>query len=308
MVENRKLLIALVPVVLIGLVARFGLVRVRSMEGVYYERLPNETANYKAVTVYVCPKCRQAVMDAFLEFRAGRSSVGRPEDCQLFYREPTESGFCKYHPDTRLEATVDVPIGPETKFGLPEDTKFITHYYVAKDSPPEAALRPIDVTVVISAKDRRSIHRAESCLQAQRWTPLRAPRFEMLRGKGLPGGTFAVRSLLMFRDVPTESGQQFRWELPVYYWYAALPDRRTSSEYKRLILTFYDRLIRGLNFRWSYVLVSRPVPMGQSSSATAKEIERFIMEFVEEIEKDRAAGGVSAETGGGRGGSASGAP
>lgn len=306
MVKDRKLLIALAPVVLIGLVARFGLVQVETTEGIYYETLPSETPSYKALTVYVCPKCRAEIFETYREFRSGESAVAQPEGLQLFYVEPTEDGFCKHHPDTKLEATEEIPTGPQVALSLPEDTEYITRFYFPKDPQEGGGQRPINVTVVISAKDRRSIHRAESCLAAQGWVPLRPPRFQMLLGKELPDGKFSVRSLLMFRDTKDEAGRKTRWEEPVFYWYAALPDRRTASEYKRLALTFYDRLIRGLNFRWSYVLVSKVVPPAESSSAAAKELEQFIIELVSQIESGTSAGTATAGTGEGSAGEAAG--
>jgi hypothetical protein len=83
-----------------------------------------------------------------------------------------------------------------------------------------------------------------------------------------------------------EQGKATTHRLVVFYWYAALPDRLTPSEYKRLATMFYDSIVKGINYRWSYVLISRYVdPTRGSAASTSREMEKFVTEFTEHAQK-----------------------
>jgi hypothetical protein len=282
MVENRRLLIALIAVIILGVVARFGLTSVHTSEEIYYAAVPDELPDFAAQHVYVCPECLEEHNKAYVDLIEHQDAAERLGKYPLYRLEPGPDGRCPIHSDTSLKKTTDIPTDPRVEFGLPEDTEFVTRMYLPKQ-PERSAFppTPIEVTIVISSTDKRSIHRAESCLTSQAWHHKRQAYHIAVPIGGDPNNTITVRSLLMWRDFQNEAGQTQRRNLAVLYWYAALPDRVTSSEYRRLALMFYDRLVRGINFRWSYVLVSKSFPPGVSEDAITEELEHFVAQFVE---------------------------
>ena len=286
MAQNRRLLIALAIIVLVGIIIRFGFEEVRPAKGTYYAALPDETPNFRAVEVYVCPKCFEAIYETQRTHRYDDEARHVLENFQLYYKEPGHNGCCPNHPDQKLTQTVEIPIHPQVRFTLPTDTEYIHREYIEKTPSAAGASIPIDLTIVISSKNRRSIHRAESCLKAQGWT-VHSQRFIKVKSDAAPNGELGVRSLLMETVVKDpETNRLITQRLVVFYWYAALPNRLTPSEYKRLATMFYDSIVKGINYRWSYVLISKYVnPNGGSAALTARELEAFVTEFSEHATK-----------------------
>jgi len=281
MAENRRLLIALAVVLLVGVVVRFGLPRVRPTEGVYYADLPDETPSFRAIEVYVCPKCLEALFQAMKKRAHDEAAQYALSNFGLYYREPGENGCCIHHPDQPLTKTTEIPVHPNVVLGLAEDTEYINRIYIEKDAPDDRRLMPIQVTVVISAKDRRSIHRAESCLKGQGWAE-HSQGFLTVKSESVPSGELTVRHIVMERVAKDERNRPFTDRIVVLYWYAALPERVTASEYKRHAMAFYDCIIKGVNYRWSYVLVQRRVnPNGGNPVAVSQKLEKLVTEITE---------------------------
>jgi len=287
MAQNRRLLIAIAIVAALGLAARFGLTSVRLDMEVYYASAPDELPSFVAIEAYVCPDCVQAIRQAYAQRHTVDPSTALPAGTALAYDRPTENGFCQFHPETKLVPTRDLPLPPSTVENLPPETEFINRMYAEKGVPPES-VSPIDMIVVISQRDRRSIHRPESCLYSQGFSQNLAPVQVALACPGVPGGKLTVRELRMERPVPTQDGRQVMRGLVVETWYAAPPDRLTPTETSYLAQMFYDRLIRGVNYRWSSVLISRQVYHGQDPDAVSEQVRRFVQEFSEWAEEQRA--------------------
>ncbi len=289
MVENRRLLIALAVVLLVGIVARFALTGFAVYPDPYYVGVPDETPTFRTAKVYVCPQCEETIHEAVANRKLGEEAGETLAKLRLYYGKPGEDGCCPNHPGQEMTATTEIPVHPQVKFGLPPDTEFISRIYLPKDAPPGDLSNRVDLTIVISSKDRRSIHRAEYCLKAQGWMmhdqhPLN------IKCPAVPGGVLDVRSIIMHKPVEDQRGQPYTLQLVVFYWYAALPDRITSNMYKRLTTMFYDRLIRGTSYRWSYVLVSKLVPPnGGDPGQVARELEQFVVEFSGLVTKGRVA-------------------
>lgn len=279
MVENRRLLIALAAVFLLGVVARFALTNVHTSEGVFYAGIPDELPDFVAREVYICPECLKKHEQAYLDLFTHKEAEESLDKYQPYYASPGPDGRCPNHPDVTMVTTANMPVSARVKFSLPPDTEYVNREYLLRDPRRSAYPSPIEFTLVISSTDRRSIHRAESCLRSQRWSPSREAYHTTIPIGNDPDKAMTVRSLLMWTDVQTDTGQTVRLNLAVMYWYAALPDRVTSSEYRRLALMFYDRLIRGLNYRWCYVLVSKRFVPGVSEDAITKELEQFVSQF-----------------------------
>jgi EpsI family protein len=145
---------------------------------------------------------------------------------------------------------------------LPADTGYARRNYVSIGDTG----RQVFVSVVLSGRDRTSIHRPELCLVGQGWTIAGRLRHEFLAGgEVLPvtllrvehavvdprtGGAGAVRSLLAYWFVggdalePTHAGMQLR--------------------------DAYDRLRYLRADRWAYVVVQTGVLHGDEAEALAR--------------------------------------
>ena len=267
---------------LIGIVARFLLSEPVFDAGAYYVNVPDETPGYRAVEIYACPVCEEEIYAAYPDRRDSEEARQVLSTLRLLYEKPSENGLCPNHPDQQLTQTTEFPVQPQVKFALPEDTEYISRYYLQKDPNQQQGRRATEMTIVISSRDRRSIHRAESCLTSQGWHP-RTQKTRYLQCASAPDGALSVRALLMNKPGTTPEGQSYTRQLVVLYWYAALPARLTSSEYRRLALTLYDRLVRGKNYRWSYVLVTREFYPGESPLQVTRQLEQFAKEFTDGI-------------------------
>jgi len=114
------------------------------------------------------------------------------------------------------------------------------------------------VSIVLSGRDMStSIHRPERCLQAQGWNLQESDHFAM----SVPRGKFPVTQLRSTRLVRAGDAAVQR-ELQTLYWFVG--ERAvTSSHWSRWGIDNRDRLLRGVNQRWAYILVSAAVPQPQ---------------------------------------------
>ena len=151
---------------------------------------------------------------------------------------------------------------------LPRDTSLHKAVYVATN-------RPSFVTsIVISSRERSSIHRPEVCLVGQGSELVHAFVHESPRAEGPP---LRVTVLELVRRVPRADGEAT--EVPTYfaYWFAGPRRRETPSHYTRMAWMAYDRVVRGEASRWAYIAV------GGSRSAQDRaylgELDRFLREL-----------------------------
>ena len=166
---------------------------------------------------------------------------------------------------------------------LPMDTEFERSVFTAIDGQSE-----INCQIVLSGGEKRSIHRPEVCLPGQGWTVKTAePTSLELRN----GGTLEVMQLTIERPVEMRDGSRRMLDSLFYYWFVG-SDTTTAHHYERILLTSKDRVLRNLNHRWAYVVVSSPVPGSINPEArghaqTRKMIEDFISQVVPYIHHDK---------------------
>jgi EpsI family protein len=137
----------------------------------------------------------------------------------------------------------------------------------------------IMVSLVLSGRDMStSIHRPERCLQAQGWTLQDSDHFAM----SLPQrGTFPVAQLRSTRLVKT-GDSAINHELQTFYWFVGEKEI-SAGHWSRWALDNRDRLLRGVNQRWAFILVSGGVPIPQDpkqNEAARKWSQGTIREFI----------------------------
>jgi exosortase len=131
---------------------------------------------------------------------------------------------------------------------LPPDTGFSRKLYLNLQVPGQRVL----LSVVLSGRDRTSIHRPELCLVGQGWTIDSSSRHRF----GYPGGPdrgFDATVLAVHRNVTTSQGACSVPEL-VVYWFVG-DDRVVATQGGRMLYDAWTRLFRGRSPRWAYVFL-----------------------------------------------------
>jgi EpsI family protein len=247
-------------------------------------------------TIVICPQCLKELSEkiASVESSEGRSNtleemqrkmerlepIGELQ-ARLFYPSVlVKDYYCGFHPDRKMSATVKIPVHPQVRNNLPEDTRYITRKYLSADS------QFIDMTIVTSGKDKRSIHRPERCLTAQGYfIDDRRPITIKIPGSKIE--KINVMKLRMIRTRTDPDTEELKTDkLIVFYWYASV-ERLTESNTRRLLHTAWDRMILGKNYHWSYVLLHSPVAGDQpdDEERTVKGLYTFMQQFFPKVER-----------------------
>jgi len=156
---------------------------------------------------------------------------------------------------------------PAEKHWFPADTKVVRREYRS------AGGQAFFVSIVVSGKERRSIHRPEVCLSSQ-------------------GNSFPARHTI---DVPVEGRDPVRIRLldlsrkrtgePAgcfAYWFVT-EGRETHSHLDRLFWMAWDSLLHNTRRRWAYISVS--TGRAPDGDAHVARVRRFIAELYPHIEQ-----------------------
>lgn len=142
---------------------------------------------------------------------------------------------------------------------LPPDTGFSRRNYAF------VANRQHDVflSIVLSGRDRSSIHRPELCLVGQGWTIGQAAA-HTFRFPGRADAAFEATVLPVRREVQTARGREVVPQV-VAYWFVG-GDRVVSSHVQRVLLDAWNRVTRGRADRWAYVLMQTDARDGEAAA------------------------------------------
>jgi EpsI family protein len=174
---------------------------------------------------------------------------------------------------------VDQPITERERQVLAGDTEFARKVY--QDGMGDAVF----ASIVLSGHDLdNSIHRPERCLPAQGWTIADSRTVTVT----LPtGGKLQVTRLHNVRQVPTRDGKTVSIYNLSYYWFAGY-HHLTPSHLERTVLDIQDRVLKGYNQRWAYIMIAADMsegfgPEGRSESQTDAMLQDFIGGLFPEI-------------------------
>ena len=154
----------------------------------------------------------------------------------------------------------EVPVSAAEHSVLPPDTGYSRKNYVWLSDPA----RQVFVSIVLSGRDRTSIHRPELCLLGQGWTI--EGRFE--HGFAYPGAgrrTVPATVLRVQREVLGPRGQRVVVPSLVAYWFVG-HDRVVAGHWARMWWSGIDRLRRWRSSRWAYVLVQTTAFDGEAAA------------------------------------------
>lgn len=157
------------------------------------------------------------------------------------------------------------PVSEIERQVLPEDTGFSRKSYRNVLDGSYVA-----TSIVLSGKDRSSIHRPELCLTGAGWRIVDSFKhtFEV---EGAPDG-ITTTVLRLETEVPDGLGGVVPVESLFAYWFVSGTGMASSHTERRLKLMF-DRLIRFRSHRWAYVFVQTQVYDDQLDKALARASE-----------------------------------
>jgi len=149
---------------------------------------------------------------------------------------------------------------------LPKDTEFVKSAYTN-----EAGQR-VFTSIVLSGRERNSIHRPQRCLKGQGNAIVNEYALEVpLEGRK----PMKVAVIECERLYNTEEGQQTHYSYYAY-WFVG-QDRETPSHYARMFWLGWDRVVRSVAHRWAYIAVSG------KREADGREYEEEIADFAREL-------------------------
>jgi hypothetical protein len=131
---------------------------------------------------------------------------------------------------------------------LPPDTGFSRKRYVNLDHPGQDVV----LSIVLSGRDRTSIHRPELCLVGQGWTIDRTSRHRFSY-PGVPSGAFEATVLNVHKEV-TIGGVRRSVPNVFAYWFVG-DDRVVATQVRRVLFDAWIRISRGRAPRWAYIFL-----------------------------------------------------
>lgn len=148
---------------------------------------------------------------------------------------------------------------------LPPDTGYSRKLYVPLHDPQKTVL----LSIVLSGRDRTSIHRPEVCLVGQGWTiaGFATRTFRYPPGAGPAGrepGTFPAAVLQVKREVPAPRGPVVVPQL-VAYWFVGADDI-VATHWQRLARDAWNRVVHARADRWAYVLMQTDASDGEAAA------------------------------------------
>ncbi len=270
MVPNKKLLIV-AGIVSLSLAPRFLFVGVQTVfEERPVERLPERVGDWEAVEVLVCPECLKELKEEVWQ----RKPRPNPKAHLMYLPNEVDGANCPVH-HVPLTRTKDVPVDFLTQKVLGRGTEFLKKWY-QKGGGGETPPREVMATIVTSGADKRSIHRPETCLLAQGWQIISRERWPIPpspSGKRNPAATRLVARQVRL----TPEGKMMERKQVLLYWFMG-HNRLTGSNLRRMMYASWDRMFRGLNYRWAYALLISPVD-GAVRDGT-EELAKFVSEVL----------------------------
>lgn len=150
---------------------------------------------------------------------------------------------------------------------LPADTGYSRRTYVALDD----ARRTVFFSVVLSGRDRSSIHRPEVCLVGQGWT------LQHRQGETWPdgrGGELPVTVLRVMREERDAAGQRREVTALLAYWFVG-GDRAVAGTVERMAVDGWNRL-RQRPDRWAYLVGQTVVGLDEGEDAPRARLQEVV--------------------------------
>ena len=152
-----------------------------------------------------------------------------------------------------------VAVTPTEREILPPDTGFSREIYFSHRDPSQQVF----LSIVLSGRDRTSIHRPELCLVGQGWT---------ITGRGehrfdYPSrseASFSATLLRVQREAPALRGPTIVPQLTAYWFVCS--DAVVATHWQRLVHDAWNRFTHARTDRWAYVLMQTDAADGETAA------------------------------------------
>ena len=121
------------------------------------------------------------------------------------------------------------------------------------------------LSIVLSGRDRTSIHRPEICLVGQGWTIRGSARHEFRWPPPDAGRVLPVTLLRIEREVPGPGGRPEKVPALFAYWFVGA-DKVVATHAGRMLHASWDRLRHLQAHRWAYVTVQTHALDGEAAA------------------------------------------
>lgn len=151
---------------------------------------------------------------------------------------------------------------------LPADTGYSRKTYVAVADPR----RQVFLSIVLSGRDRTSIHRPELCLVGQGWTIADSERrtLAITDGEGnFAGGRIPFTLLRVKREFPAPRGRESVPQLVAYFFIGA--DGVVGGHADMVRRDAWNRVRHGRADRWAYLLMQADARDGEAAALARME-------------------------------------
>ena len=153
-----------------------------------------------------------------------------------------------------------VPVSAVERAILPPDTGYSRKNYISVQDRAQQVF----VSIVLSGRDRTSIHRPELCLVGQGWTI--QDRFRHHFAYPGVGPTLIPATVLRVqREVVSARGGRVTVPSLVAYWFVGR-DRVVATHWERMLWSALDQLCHLQSHRWAYVLVQTGASDGDAAA------------------------------------------
>lgn len=157
---------------------------------------------------------------------------------------------------------------------LPPDTGFSRRVYVNVANPRQQVL----LSIVLSGRDRSSIHRPELCVEGQGWT-IKGSLGHRFHGVRIDGADLPVTVLRLERK---EAGNGKSSPALIAYWFVS-SENVVATHWERMLHGAWARLRHGRADRWAYVLAQTGAEDGES--AALARLQALLAETVPVVQK-----------------------
>ena len=260
------------------------------------QQLASKKETYEAGNWFICRECQKQISDRIKMLSENNKTDELKSFAEkLIKLQPLESMpgkiaynlyeiedfFCKFHPDTKLYLTKKEPVAAVVKYTLPLDTTYISRRYQNKHTG-----QLLSLSIVTAGKDRRSIHRPERCIQTQGYLMKDRRPIAIKLDNSNHKSIRVMRLKMESTQIDPKTGEKRSNKMIVFYWFMSI-NRITESNLRLMGYWAWDRLILGLNYRWSYVLLTaytRGDDPAEEERVT-NEMYKFVQQFFPLIDK-----------------------
>lgn len=151
---------------------------------------------------------------------------------------------------------------------LPHDTRFVKSIYT------NDAAGQVFVSIVLSGKERNSIHRPQRCLVGQGNMIMNTDYMKIPTEGRAPLKVCVLRTIKNYRDANGERKTYYGYYA---YWFVG-QHRETASHYQRMFWLAWDRIVHSVAHKWAYIAVA-----GEREDEQSDAYKQEIIDFVQKL-------------------------